>query len=176
MSEYFDTSARFTSAVNRINDRLKTMAKRMGTESKLYKDMVNEVFMNIPQTHLKYSDLTINKATVKNVLQIAKPVSLYKDTDTHKLINAMDKGGVRTWGSYREEYQTRYEQALKNTGENFTIEQFINVEEALPSTIPLVSSQNLDMDVATNKKALDIMKQSHKTYEELDTVIKLMGG
>ena len=70
MSEYFDTSARFTSAVNRINDRLKTMAKRMGTESKLYKDMVNEVFMNVPQTHLKYSDLKVNKVEVKNVLQI----------------------------------------------------------------------------------------------------------
>lgn len=176
MSEYFDTSARFTSAINRINNRLLTMANRMGTESKLYKDMVNEVFMNVPQSHLKYSDLSVNKTTVKNVLQIAKPSTLYKDIDIHKSINAMDLGGIRTWGSYREEYQTRYEQALKNTGENFTMEQFINVEEALPSTIPLVSSQNLDLDVATNKKALDIMKQSHKTYAELDTVIKLMGG
>lgn len=167
MSEYFDTSARFTSATNRINDRLKTVADRLGTESKVYKDMVNLVHVNIPESNLRY-----NK---DGIIQISKPATLYKDTDIHKAVDKMDKGGIETWGDYRSQYEESYERAKQQTGESdLSIEDFINVEESLPSAISTLYDKSGSEE--NQKKAEAILHKSHKTYEELSEVVKLMGG
>lgn len=166
-SEYFDTSARFTSATNRINDRLKTLADRLGTESKVYKDMVNQIYVNIPESNLRY-----NK---DGVIQISKPASLYKDTDIHEAVDKMDKGGIETWGEYRSQYEESYERAKQQTGEtDLSIEDFINVEESLPSAISSLYDKAGSEE--NRKKAESILNKSHKTYEELSEVVKLMGG
>lgn len=172
----FDTSARFASAVRRINDRLKMIAQRLSKNSYEYQKYSTELDLMIPDAYKRY-----NK---DGVLQVAKPIALYKENDNSVFneIHTLDKG-METYGKIKERYEKSYEELLERykteneqgfgsevTRENFTLDDFVKVNESLDSTLPILYAHMESEDV---KSAIDILhiKGRKKTYAELVNVI-----
>ena len=131
VSKIFDTVARFSSSVRRINERMQRLADKLGTESKSYQDAAANLDSLITDSHLYY-----NK---NGVLQIGKPATLYKDTSVHKAVKNLDEGIIPTWESVKGEYEQEYEDFLQGQA-NFedviiNLPDFINIKTSVSDLI-----------------------------------------
>lgn len=177
MGEFFDSGARFASAVNRINSRMKTIAEKVGKMSTAYQDLSTEISNYIPYQYQRFSD---------GILQIAKPRTLYKEDsyDIEKFINISDKE-METYSDIKKAYEPKYEELKRqfeqeseegfgdvSTEEDFSIEEFIRANESLNSALPVLY-ENMQSDKV--EKALNIMsiEGRRKTYKELNEVISI---
>lgn len=175
MGEFFDSGARFTSAVNRINSRLKTIGNRIGKLSRTYQKYSAEISANIPFEYQRFSN---------GILQIGKPKRLYNegDLDIEKFISITDTD-METYGDIKNEYLPKYEQLKQKfeeenaqgfgdvaTGEDFTLDEFIRANEELDNSLPVLYD-NIKSDEVN--EALDVMHITgrRKTYKELNGVI-----
>lgn len=156
-SDIYGNSAEVTSAVNRINGRIKTAVAHFGTESKIVQDMYSLIDALVPLENQRFTN--------DGVLQIARPATLYKDQDMHDIIHGMDTGGVRTYGDIKAEYQKGYETFQKSEYEGeMSIDEYIDVFSNIMDMI-IWASENAD-----TPEGMEILKIAHKkgghSYED----------
>ena len=177
VSKIFDTSARFSSSVRRINERLRRLADKLGTESKVYQDAASNLDSLIDDSHLYY-----NK---NGVLQIGKPATLYKDISVHKAIKNLDEGVIPTWGNIKEQYEREYSEYLQGQS-NFepitiSLPDFINIQTSVSDLI-YDFSKDRENERLTEKedRALEILQKKGNdekgriSYLDLSRVYNLL--
>lgn len=165
-SEYFDTSASMTSAVNRINDRIKNAVNHFGSDSKIVQDMYSQIDALVPLQNQRFN--------AEGVLQIAKPTQLYKDADMHGIIYNMDAETIKPYGDIKAEYQKAYEHYKKSA---FYDEDAISdIDAYILFGSELIDALMWAYNNAETPEGIEInriMSQDKKTYADLQRVIAL---
>lgn len=168
MYEYL---ASVQSAVRRVNDRIKTLARNFGSNSAVVNKITAQLDVLLP-TNLYYRD---------GLPQISKPSDIFGDTEKMQAIQDLDEN-IKTWGAYRKQYEKEYEgykkdfPPLKYKGVtveqkgNIALPDFIQTMENLDKALREVSSDQLPSD------ALKIMqiKGRKNTYAELFEVTRIL--
>lgn len=177
VSKIFDTSARFSSSVRRINERLRRLADKLGTESKVYQDAAANLDSLIDDSHLYY-----NK---NGILQIGKPSTLYKDVSSHKAIKNLDDGIIPTWGKIKEQYDKEYNEYLQGQAnfEDITINlpDFINIQTSVSDLIyDFSKDRGNERLTEKEERALEILQKKGNeekgriSYYDLSRVYNLL--
>jgi hypothetical protein len=159
----YEYLASVQSAVRRINDRLKSISNKLGSESQLLQN-----FESLIDVALK--DNTRFKG---NLLQIHTPSDIFNDPEKMEALKKIEDA-IPTWQDIKKQYEPAYEKYKESDDVQFLdeapdIETFIDVHVNLPQALvymyPVV---NDDL-----QKAVEIMhiKGRRKTYEELNDAI-----
>lgn len=171
MYEYL---ASVQSAVRRVNDRLITLSKNLGTNSNIVRSATALIDTLLPD-NIRYKD---------GVAQIMKPSDIYNDPEKMQLLSDIENR-VKTWGHYRQVYEREYLQykdneiksykgiAIKGKQVPYELRDFINVMDNLDKLIHENYNELPD-------KALEILRTKGRknTYSELlqvHTILKDKG-
>jgi hypothetical protein len=160
----FEYLAQAQSAVRRINDRIITLSKKLGSNSDIVSNLASKMEVLFPD-NIRYKN---------GIPQLYSPSSLYKDEEYNTDLETFDKE-FKTWGMYKKEYEPRYEK-YREEQEFFKKEpvsqsEFIQQQERLPQALVYMYSSKTD----EASEALEIMRIKHrrKTYDELNKVTEL---
>lgn len=173
-SKYFQSGAEMQSAVNRINNRIKTVQSHFGKDSNFVQNMYTKLDLLIPQENLYYKGEGDDK-----VLQIAKPYNLFKNPTVHEVIYHFDKNDIRAYGDIKSEYVNAYQSYLssdeiQNLSDGSV--KFNDIDEYILFYFDLMSALAWAYDNPEHSNAIEIdstMKQSTKTYADLMDVVRL---
>ncbi len=160
----YEYLASVQSAVRRINDRIRTIAGKLGGESQLlqnYESLID-------------ASLKGNVRFKNGIIQIHTPSKIYNDIEKQKILESLESS-IKTWGEIRHDYEPSYDKYIENEDGDFmgdvvSIEEYINVTTELPQALVYLYSAS---DTPAGKDGLDIMgiKGRRKTYSELSEVI-----
>ena len=172
MYEYL---ASVQSAVRRVNDRLITLSKNLGTNSNIVRSATALIDTLLPD-NIRYKD---------GVAQIMKPSDIYNDEEKMKLLADIENR-VKTWGHYRQRYEREYVQykdAEIKSYKGISIKGKVEVPYDLRDFINVMD--NLDKLIHENynelpDRALEILRTKGRknTYSELlqvHTILKDKG-
>lgn len=157
---------RYPSSVRRINEKIRSYVDKFGYDSSMAQDLMSETIINIPDENLRY---------VNGVPQIAKPLDLAK-----KGVDLTDLEEIPTYGELKTLYADRYEKYAAQ--QDFfnepadTINDFIDYmktfDNLIVDKIKYVYGREEQTD--NEREALTIMRMSHKTYDDLFKVNRLL--
>jgi len=158
MYEYL---ASVQSAVRRVNERIKTLSEKFGTNSSLINNIAS-----------KYEVIFGSNMVYKNgVPQLVKPSEIFNDEYMSQVLQAEDKM-LRTWGSYRKQYEKEYLGYTVEQGSNdkLSMPDFIQTMQNISGALRDVPSDTMPSD------ALKIMRTNgrKKTYAELIDVYNIL--
>ena len=160
----FEYLAQAQSAVRRINDRIKTLSEKLGSNSDIVSNLASKIEVAFPE-NVRYKN---------GVPQLYSPSTLFKDEEYNTELETFDKE-FKTWGMYKKEYENRYKKYEEQ--QNFFREEavsqaeFIQQQERLPEALVYMYSSQTD----EASKAIEIMriKGRRKTYDELNKATEL---
>lgn len=163
------TRAYFSSEVARYNNRLSTLASRLGTESPIYQAEVSKVNYWIPTENIRY-----NK---DGIIQISKPANLSDKMSLQQLRGLK----VKQWQVVKSDYDKAYKTAvkeLKTVGETPpTLSEYINNMANISENLGALYQHYSDSEVQSKvNHALDILHGQHKSYTELYNVGEVIKG
>lgn len=157
----FEYLASAQSAVRRVNDRIKTLSEKFGTNSALINNIAS-----------KYEVIFGNNMVYKNgVPQLVKPSEIFDDEYMSQVLQSEDKL-LRTWGSYRKQYEREYFDYADEQGasDKLSMPDFIQTMQNLSGALRDVPSDTIPSDAL---KILQI-KDRKKSYAELIEVANIL--
>jgi hypothetical protein len=160
----FEYLAQAQSAVRRINDRINTLSKKLGSDSDIVNNLASRIEVLFPD-NIRYKN---------GIPQLYQPSSLYKDVEYNTDLETFDKE-FKTWGMYKKEYENRYKKYQEEQEffrkEPVTQAEFIQQQERLPQALVYMYSSNTE----EASKAIEIMRTKYrrKTYDELNNATEL---
>lgn len=164
MFEYLEQAQ---SALRRINSRMVTLAKNLGSDSDIVNNLASKMDVLLG-SNLRYKD---------NVPQLFKPSEIFADPDKLKALQNIDETIV-TWGDLRKAYEKPYE-AYKEESAFFKekpipIGSFVQKMENLPEAIREIDTKGNRPKNDAQAKAIALLKEKgrKKTYSELFTVLR----
>lgn len=141
-----------------INRRIGNVAKNLGTESPIYQDYVSQLEYLFP-----------NNLVMKNgVVQLARPMEL-NPTDIKQLniegIAQIEKGLRSSYKAFKQE-----------TGSSMSLAQYVNAQQNVAKNLGAIYGKMKDAEhQAVLDKAVNIMRSSHKTHEDIVSVGNIIG-
>lgn len=170
------TKRNFINDVKKINNRLSSLVKHLGTLSNSYSKVANSIKTVIPEQFLTYDK--------NGAVQIRRPASLYQENN----VGVIKEIGLRskdtpTWKGIAEEHLERwkenkriekelFEEGFSDEYEEVSLEDFIKSEESIYEALTTLYD-NENKGYSDVDEALDTMrtKDRKKTYKELISVI-----
>lgn len=154
-------------AIRKINDRAKGLVKNLGAENPITQQYLSHMETLVPDRYLREDK--------NGVLQISRSKDFEKMGYTAERDFNLDKfQGIQ---DLRKEYQSQFKQAreeLKTSGQEVpTKDEFIASMGELKGNIPLLYENATKKGV---QEAIETLKQSNNTYEELMNVVDTIKG
>lgn len=161
----YEYLASVQSAVRRINDRIRSIANKLGKDSTLLQSYESLIDVNLGE-NTRFKD---------GLIQLHTPSDIYNDPEKMERLKRLEDS-IQTWSQIKSKYEESYEKYLSSDevqflGESVDLDTYINVNNDLPQALVWLYPTTND-DLA---KGVEIMRTSgrRKTYEELDEVISL---
>ena len=157
----YEYLASVQSAVRRVNDRISTLADKFGSNSAIVNNYTSMIDVLLGD-NTRYKD---------GVIQISKPSDIFDDSEKMQALSELEDS-VKTWGSYREQYEREYIDYADEQGasDKLSMPDFIQTMQNLSGALRDVPSD------AMPSEALKIMqiKGRKKTYAELIEVANIL--
>lgn len=162
----YEYLASVQSAVRRVNERIKTLSERFGSDSAIVNEATAKIDVFLRDNY-RFKD---------GIPQVILPSDIYGDYEKEQALKELE-GSIKTWGQYKKSYEEPYKQYKEE-------QKFFNVpDDKIPSMGDYIKTmENLSnalRELASEQlpdEALEILqtKNRRNTYQELSKVVDIL--